>query len=357
MNRKLYIALVASLSFFAACTERPVDPVPSGPEASHSYIFFEPEVIESVESRTALVVGTSLPQAEGSAFGVLGFAGSNKTSIFGGGAAEVYWHTTDDVFKYDDLAIWHGNETVHRFYAYYPYDLNTGSSIVPNDGNPYISYTQPETEAGMQDILTAYVSRTSKDGPAVPLGFHHRLWALDVKIENGQTVGVGSDNATTQSPTIEITGIDLTVSDFPAQAHIYLDKDNGGLELVRDNNKAVILMTDDVVYSLPMPEDGNVIAKGADKTYGSFLFLPLPKKDFKSTLTIRYLDSTGKPATFTTSTAESSTGDFLAGKRYTITVKKTNDQFVVGTYFDPDGEGTAYQPGYWSKVDVTHTFN
>lgn len=344
MNRKLYIALVASLSFFAACTERPVDPVPSGPEASHSYIFFEPEVIESVESRAALVEGTSLPQAEGSAFGVLGFAGSNKTSIFGGSVAEVYWHTTDGVFKYDDLAIWHGNEIVHRFYAYYPYDLNTGSSIVPNDGNPYISYTQPETEAGMQDILTAYVSRTSKDGPAVPLEFHHRLWALDVIIENSQSYPADKP----YSSTMTVNSISLKLNDYPTGAQVYLDK-----------NTSTILnnTTKNFTYSIPVNESNATIPDASVKDdsgnslnfgkYGPLLFLPVESGSFKYDLTISYKDATGKDASFSTG-LKTSTVKFEEGKRYTLTIKKTNDQFVVGSYFDA---------GNWTDASVNHTFN
>ena len=335
---------MASLSFFAACTERPVDPVSSGPEASHSYIFFEPEVIESVESRAALVVGTSLPQAEGSAFGVLGFAGSNKTSIFGGGAAEVYWHTTDGVFKYDDLAIWHGNETVHRFYAYYPYDLNTGSSIVPNDGNPYISYTQPETEAGMQDILTAYVSRTWKDGPAVPLGFHHRLWALDVIIENSQSYPADKP----YSSTMTVNSISLKLNDYPTGAQVYLDKKTSTIL----NNEPK-----DFTYRIPVNESNATIPDASVKDdsgnslnfgkYGPLLFLPVESGSFKYDLTISYKDATGKDASFSTG-LKTSTVKFEEGKRYTLTIKKTNDQFVVGSYFNA---------GNWTVASVNHTFN
>ena len=52
MNRKLNIAFAAALTIFAACTERPVDPTLPVPDSSHSYIFFEPEVVETVATRT-----------------------------------------------------------------------------------------------------------------------------------------------------------------------------------------------------------------------------------------------------------------------------------------------------------------
>ena len=342
MNRKSYIALVvASLSFLAACTERPVDPVPSGPEASHSYIFFEPEVIESVESRAALVSGTSFPKEEGSAFGVMGYTGSPLASVFADpGIAEVSWD--GQAYTYEGLAIWHGL-AVHNFYAYYPYSLSSGT-VVQNSGNPYITYTQPENEATMQDILTAYTSLTSKDGPAVPLGFHHRLWALDVIIENSQSYPADKP----YSSTMTVNSISLKLNDYPTGAQVYLDKKTSTIL----NNEPK-----DFTYRIPVNESNATIPDASVKDdsgnslnfgkYGPLLFLPVESGSFKYDLTISYKDATGKDASFSTG-LKTSKVKFEEGKRYTLTIKKTNDQFVVGSYFDA---------GNWTDASVNHTFN
>lgn len=349
MDKKLYILLVAALLIFSACTERHIglDPAPG---SSNSYIFFEPKVYVPVDSKASLIED-SLPTEEGSAFGVMGYAGTNTASIFAdGGIARVYWNGT--VFKYDNLAIWHGNETEHTFYAYYPYSL---TSVNQNNGNPYILYTQPTSESAMQEVLTASASTKKTSNLTVPLEFHHRLWALDVVVKNSQTTGVDADNNVTSTPTITVTGIDVTVKNFPTSASIYLNGTD--LVLTRDSN-GNLLKNNSNVYSLPIADEDamNIIATGAQNTYGSLLFLPVPANIFTYQITVKYLDSTGKSAEFT-STEKTSSIAFEAGKKYTLTVNKTNDQFVMGEYYDPDGNSSNFQPSDWYNVSFEHTFN
>lgn len=350
MDKKLHIVLVTALLIFSACTERLLGPE-SEIESSHSYIFFEQKVVTSVESKANLITEKSLPKVESSAFGVIGYAGSNTTSIFSGnGIANVYWDNT--VFKYDNLAIWHGNETVHRFYAYYPYSIDQ-AIINQNSGNPYILYTQPTTESTMQEVLTAYQSMKRSTDLTVPLEFHHRLWALEVEIKNSQSTGLDSDNEVTQTPTITITGIDVIVKNFPTSARIYLN-DGIATEHSKGDNGNVTLTAGPTTYSLPVNEsENNVIAKDGTRTYGHLLFLPV--SSFKYQIVIKYLDSRGKSDQFT-STEKTATMTFAEGTKYTLKVNKTNDQFVLGQYDDPDGTGD-FQPGDWNKEDVYHTFN
>ena len=83
MNRKLYIAFAAALFMVAACTKHSTDPTPQAPDSSHSYIFFETEVIEAVKSKAGIFVEESLPLPKddndhSDEFGVLGYYNGNS---------------------------------------------------------------------------------------------------------------------------------------------------------------------------------------------------------------------------------------------------------------------------------------
>ena len=91
-------------------------------------------------------------------------------------------------------------------------------------------------------------------------------------------------------------------------------------------------------------------------TYGPLLFLPVAAGVFKYKLEITYADSRNVSSTHTTALIPSKTA-FEGGKKYTLIVNKTNDAFVFGSYFDPDGDDDAFQPGDWSDANVNHEFN
>ena len=358
MSRKLYIVTAALLLLFAACTERHIDPVLQVPESSHSYIFFEPEVVETVDTRASMIIGETLPHAEGSAFGVLGFAGDNTTSIFNNVVANVYWDSSNELFKYDNLAIWYGNELEHRFYAYYPYGLNSAvAEIVPNEGDPYLTYTQPESESDMVDILTACTCTTKVSN--VPLEFIHRLWALDIVIINNQTAGLSAHNSSAENPSLYVTEVKVHVN-YP----------NGGVIPLSGDESSPSGDYSDYSYTIYSSDSGEEIKSSSiegatadqySKQYGSLLFVP--GGILKYRLEIKYIDSRGQtdgsrtfyyPSQTSFKTSDTS---FEEGNRYKLTIKKTNDAFVIGSYFDPDGAESDFSPGDWSDKDVPHTFN
>ena len=194
MKHYIYITLAIALSIVTACTEHPIVQVPQVPESSRSYIFFEPEVVDNKATKATFVEGDHLPAGSTeapSAFGVIGYY--NGKSIFDGyekSIAEVYRKGENTSFQYDVLAWWRDRDaaasTKHNFFAFYPYSIK--EVVEPNNGNPYISYTLPTSEADMEDILTAY-TQTARIS-TVPLEFQHRLWALDVEVVNRQTGGL-----------------------------------------------------------------------------------------------------------------------------------------------------------------------
>ena len=203
----------------------------------------------------------------------------------------------------------------------------------------------------MVDILTAKTSVTKTAN--VDLEFHHRLWALYVQIKNAQTEGLNAAGSVTNQPTMKVTGVKVIVEQFPTTAYIYLDKTQG-IDYLKSNSQVVLSSTPST-YTLPVPADGDVINKNGSKAYGPLLFLPVAAGVFKYKLEITYEDSRSVSSIHSTELMTSKT-KFEEGKKYTLTINKTNDTFVLGSYFDPD-EGDAFQPGDWSDANVNHEFN
>ena len=348
MKRTLYIAFIAVLSTLASCTKQVIDDAPIVSGTSRSYIFFEPTVADSEGTKASLLTDSYLPVAEGTAFGVIGYYG--ETSLFDD-IARVYRPSQNGAFQYDNLAAWQDAETPHDFYAFYPYSLN---AAVTAETSPYLAYTQPTAHDGtMIDVLTAKTSTLKTATGNVPLEFHHRLWALYVQINNAQTEGLNAAGSVTDQPTMKVTGVKVIVEQFPTTAYIYLDKTQG-IDYLKENNQ-VVLTIEPSTYTIPVPADGDVINKNGSKTYGPLLFLPVAAGVFKYKLEITYEDSRSMSSTHSTELMTSKT-TFEGGKKYTLTINKTNDTFVLGSYFDPD-EGDAFQPGDWSDANVNHEFN
>ena len=367
MTRIIYIAFTTVI-MLTACIERQIDPTPQVSESSRSYIFFEPEVIETGATKATLIEGNTLHSTTNPtpSFGVIGYCGGNY-SLFGApggsatdykyanGIAQVTYSPTSQVYSYDKLALWQDKMSNHDFYAFYPYSLSTSvkhSLQGSTDVKPHIEYTQPTANDNtMVDILTANTSTTMTAN--VDLEFHHRLWALYVQINNAQTEGLNAAGSVTNQPTMKVTGVKVVVDQFPTTAYIYLDKTQG-IDYLKNNNQVVLSSTPST-YTLPVPADGDVINKNGSKTYGPLLFLPVAAGVFKYKLEITYEDSRSVSSTHSTELMTSKT-TFEGGKKYTLTINKTNDTFVLGSYFDPD-EGDTFQPGDWSDANVNHEFN
>lgn len=347
----------------AACTKQSTDPTLQVPDASRSYIFFEPEVVTSDNTKATVITGETLPSEVGTAFGIIGYHGTS--SLFGAptapnrGIAQVA-RSADGVFEYSPLVAWQGADN-HDFYAFYPYNLNANVSHNVNNttnlANPYITYSQPTAnDATMIDLMTAKASATKSAGNEVAIKFYHRLWALDVKIKNSMTKGIAADGKTeVNNPSIAITKVELYVKDFPQTAVIPLDPNVTNNPITYGTEK----MTPSTPYEIPVPAADKTIAFNQTKSYGTLFFIPLTSSQkFIYRLVISYTDSMGSGSfTYPKTGYKESSGTFEGGKKYTLILDKTNDTFVIGTYFDPDDERTDFQPGDWSDANVNHEFN
>lgn len=359
MNNRTYIAFASVLVILASCSKHSIDSGLQVPDSSRSYIFFEPEVLDITESKASLIEGDELPAAPNTAFGVLGYYGANKTSIFTGysyGIARVYRPSEGDTFLYDNLASWQkgtptDTDKNHYFYAFYPFDLS--SSVIPNNANPYISYTLP-AEAEMMDILTAMATYDTKV-PNVALGFQHRLWALDFEIKNEQTDNPYNPGTGDPSQNLSVISAKITFNNFPTQGKLYI-KNSADVVDAREV-KEIILKA----RSQNTPTGDEVIGSGTSKEFSPLLFFPtlvsIPDSDNKVQYRIE-LElrnpwgveySFSYPSANTFADFKSTLTSFEAGKRYSLKVTKGNgDSFTVSV-----GDVLPWE----TTDDIDHTFN
>ena len=385
MKRHSYILLMLAAVLAASCSKHLPDPgQPGSPSLSGSYIFFEPEVVEHVDTRTTMVEGNTLPLEDGTAFGVMGYAGGNaifnNATYHPGGIAKVTRNGAgaEAPFTYQGLVQWRDASTIHNFYAYYPYSMQylikTGTNNVP-----YIEYTQQTDETKMTDILTAHVS-TSKV-PIVNLGFGHRLWALDLTVANTRTKKDSLYNAETKQyeeydPVIKVKSIKFEFDGFPRSGLIHMD---GNITIPDPSTQNNMLPGFTKSYS------GRTLNPGTKEALnGSNSFLFLPCGSFRYRLTVEFenalglsytshhpstylVEENGNPALDTNGqiqwdwatasgpdTNKDGIGDgFAAGKRYTLDIVKADFE-VKFVWTESDwGEWNGEE---WVPVRVDHTF-
>ena len=355
MKHYIYITLAIALSIVTACTEHPIDQGPQVPESSRSYIFFEPEVLEAKTTKAEIVEGEELPGDASTAFGVLGYY--EGTSIFDGygdGIAEVYRREKNSSFQYDHLGWWLNRDaaatTKHNFFAFYPYSIN--ENVVPNNGNPYITYTLPTSEADMEDILTAYKSTARVS--LVQIVFQHRLWALDVEVVNRQTgdgysqPGVG----TLTPPDLHIVSVKLTLAGIPATGTLAIDGNLTSTVTSRKTQEYTLHARTATIVKVPT-DNPETEEKENTASFGPLLFLPTDLS--YGTGGVQYqLDFTFEnhwgdeyTQTFPLSAFKlaNEATSFEPGKRYKLTVVKNDTKASVGLTVTE-----------WDTQNVTHTF-
>ena len=356
MKHYIYITLAIALSIVTACTEHPIVQVPQVPESSRSYIFFEPEVMEAKTTKATILEGEELPAAEGTAFGVMGYY--NGTSIFSGyedGIAKVYRREANSSFQYDHLGWWLDRDaaatTRHNFFAFYPYSIN--ESVELNNGNPFISYTLPTSEADMEDILTAYKSTARVS--LVQIVFQHRLWALDVEVVNRQT-GDGYSQPgveTLTPPDLHIVSVKLTLAGIPATGTLAIDGNLTSTVTSRKTQEYTLHARTATIVKVPT-DNPETEEKENTTSFGPLLFLPTDLSydtgGVQYQLDFTFENHWGDEYTQTFQLRDfklaKGADSFEPGKRYKLTVVKTDTEASVG--LNVTG---------WETQDVTHTFN
>lgn len=354
MKRIHFILLSTIVVLVAACSKQTHDLVhPDTPSSSSSYIFFEPEIVETVETRAD---GTS--SFEGPSFGAIGYVeGVSIFTAYDNGIAEVV-RDDNGLYVYSDLAQWKDATTDHNFYAFYPYDIleNVSSGT---DKVPYISYTQPTTLAAMKDVMTASTGQIKKR-PLVEIQFSHRLWALDVSVVNSQT----NDYVTTPTGTEVINAPNLYVTD--AKIHIYGYRKTGNISMGGNTISGDDVKSDQsekVMYDLFTASTDTPsldIASTESHAFEPLLFMPV-SATFSYRIEIKFMNSWGAsyeyyyPAPTIDADSNPQYGyitltdkNFEAGKRYSLQVEKIDatGEFIINWAVSP-----------WDEISVDHTFN
>ena len=357
MKHNIYITLAIVLTILAACTEHPIDQGPQVPDSSRTYIFFEPEVVDNKATKATFVEGDHLPAGSTeapSAFGVIGYY--NGKSIFDGyenSIAEVYRKGENTSFQYDVLAWWRDRDvdatTKHNFFAFYPYSIK--EVVEPNNGNPYISYTLPTSEADMEDILTAYES-TERVSP-VKIVFQHRLWALDVEVVNRQTGdGYSQPGAALTPPDLTVVSVKVTLENIPSAGTMAIEGTGCTVTSRAPREEYILPQTGVKISPVDNPETTDDKENAA--SFGPLLFLPTPVSytdenganktvSYKLDFTFRNHWGVEYTQSFPLSAFKTS---FEPGKRYKLTVVKTDTNASVGLTVT----------GWNSAPPVEHTF-
>ena len=321
MNKILVLALILTAAFTVSCEKYSQDPNPD--IDNPSYIFFNPSVKSTVESR--VIEENKFP--DGTHIGVIGKCSNNQIfTSYPNNIADVYKSSAAGVFVYDKLAQWQGADAQHIFYSFYPYSINPDVSINSQDGIPYISYKQPITVNGMVDILTA--TETTKKCNTVDFEFEHRLWWLNVKIDS-------------KIEKVKVKSVKLTLKNFYSSGTLKLD----GTTVCNDE------ITNGTVYTL---HDGSEIEISSGKSYNlkPMLFLPISVKEklqFKLEIVFANSDYVY------TYPEQGLNGEekfakanivFDPGKKYTLSVEKKYAELYVNL-----------TKGDWSLLEVNHEFN
>lgn len=357
MKHNIYITLAIVLTILAACTEHPIDQGPQVPDSSRTYIFFEPEVVDNKATKATFVEGDHLPAGSTeapSAFGVIGYY--NGKSIFDSyenNIAEVYRKGEKTSFQYDVLAWWRDRDadatTEHNFFAFYPYSIK--EVVEPNNGNPYITYTLPTSEADMEDILTAYKS-TARVSP-VQIVFQHRLWALDVEVVNRQTGdGYSQPGAALTPPDLTVVSVKVTLENIPSAGTMAIEGTGCTVTSRAPREEYILPQTGVKISPVDNPETTDDKENAA--SFGPLLFLPTPVSytdenganktvSYKLDFTFRNHWGVEYTQSFPLSAFKTS---FEPGKRYKLTVVKTDTNASVGLTVT----------GWNSAPPVEHTF-
>lgn len=352
MNRKLYIAFAAALTIFAACAERPVDPTLPVPDSSHSYIFFEPEVVETVATRTTSTDTKPLSEINAEEpFGVLGFYPDAQLFTSSSNPAGIAQVSPGDegFYTYSPLEIWRSATGNHTFYAFFPY-----SSLVNHvsleteegdyEGKPFVAYDIDDNVDVLVDELT-----TAKGNGTVTFELAHALYALDVQVTNAQTTNIyepDPDATTPRDPKLYITGAKLTLYNLKESGKIYLDGSVVADNTVTESKEYTLFEATTDVPRIQIPhtttDNANVYV------FDQILLLPVTNSTFsyKLEMTFENAWNVAYPVTFEGNVPDKT---FEAGKRYKLAIKK-ND----GADFTISAD---LPVAAWNQVTIPHTFN
>ena len=212
------------------------------------------------------------------------------------------------------------------------------------NGDPYISYTQPTTLDGMKDVLTASeTGLTYTDSTLVALAFDHRLFALDVVVKN-----TGMD-------TINVSSAKITFNEVANNADLYFD----GRVLISNSTS---LQFDLGTHIIPGEVVENVTGEGGSgedsseySLNGDVSFLFLPCSSLSVTVELSFTDMWGDNFSFKQTIPLTPTGEneeagaFEAGKQYALVLTRSKSE---------NGVTFIYDVLDWDEGDdIEHNFN
>lgn len=296
------------------------------------YIFID----AGVAATKGLLLSGTLPAAKNTAFGVLGYRGTQNKPVFdmySNNIAKLYRPAESGLFKYDELALWTAGES-HSFYAYYPYDAT--SVGYDDNGTPYITYSQPKGLGSMVDVMTATVLKTNaaahKTEP-VTFDFQHRLFAIGLNVVNAQE----------SKQDIVITEAAIEFVDVNTTARFNIDSDKS-YTASTPANISHNYDFEPVTLSIPV---GEISVSHNLNSGNEFLFIPCSSLTVKISLKLK--NAWGQESSYTINETITPGGGLEAGKRYQMTVTKSDKE-------DKGIEFSCNVTNGWTSVNIPTSF-
>ena len=176
----------------------------------------------------------------------------------------------------------------------------------------------------MVDLMTAKAEKQTSNSAPVALQFQHRLFALDFELVD----------ATTSDTPLEVNSVSVMISGIIEKADLLYD----GSIIYTDRT----LIIEEDLYNATDP------VPFTDKRYNlndGFSYLFLPCDDLSVYFELSGSDEWGSYNQITGSGKIKPVGGFKPGKKYTVTITKT------------DADGFVTSLSGWEGEEITHTFN
>ena len=132
-------------------------------------------------------------------------------------------YNSEGYYEYENPQAWTGSK--YAFFAYYPDNIKLFGDGNVRQGEPFITYTLPNTSdpTKLTDVMTASATEVTVT-PTVALHMRHRLSAVDIKVRNYCEYDHDSNTETAAEPiNVKITKLVIKLKQIKTSTQIYLD--------------------------------------------------------------------------------------------------------------------------------------
>lgn len=276
-------------------------------------------------------------------------------------------YNSEGYYEYENPQAWTGSK--YAFFAYYPDNIKLFGDGNVRQGEPFITYTLPNTSdpTKLTDVMTASATEVTVT-PTVALHMRHRLSAVDIKVRNYCEYDHDSNTETAAEPiNVKITKLVIKLKQIKTSTQIYLDHNTASTDPDPNNptfgDRTYIIVDPNSnwawnEFTINKGQDINLTCYKdlEDGTVAShpltLLLIPQTANDtyLSGEVTIDYIKMQENGAAI--DTIEDASFEFsfnkklTEGRRYSLDIAFTAD--AISLSIDPNEE--------WTDEDLTHDF-